>query len=87
MTVMGLPFQGGKRGIWVYIRSCCTGCPAPGCVGHLGVPKMSTHRASFPGQPEGAFTAAKHGNPLAEFINSLSGYMHLSESLLATGNT
>lgn len=64
------------------ISSCCAGCSAPGCVGHLGVPKMSTHRASFPRHPERALTAAKCGNSLGIFINWLSGYMHLSESLL-----
>lgn len=84
--MVGHHFQGGKRGIWVQINSCCTGCLAPERVEHLGVPKMSTHRASFPRQPEGAFTAAKCGNPLADFINLLSEYMHLSESLLTTDN-
>lgn len=85
MTVMGHHFQRGKRGIWVQTGSCSSGCPAPGCVGHLGVPKMSTHRA--PRHPEGAFTAAKRGNSLADFINLLSGYMDLTESMLTTDNT
>lgn len=85
MTVMGHHFQGEKRGIWVQAGRWSSGCPAPGSVRHLGVPKMSTHRT--PRHPEGAFTAAKRENSLADFINLLSGYMHLSESMLTTDNT
>lgn len=48
---------------------------------------MNTHRASFPVEIGGNLHNHQLQEPLSDFINLLSGYIHLSENLLTTDDT